>query len=187
MYDSLEALRLSFLGIPRYWRSTTLPANHVWANGDFVLFSDWPELKKVYDAGGFAGMLLAYNANSATIAANLGKWRPNAANPTGLYTPKMNERFFQAWTGGEGAGITNVAGIPDVQGQFSVTTVGAFAEGAFSVFDSSAGLLTSNGGSYWHSIYQFYASRYNEIFGKSWTVMPPSVNLPVCIYLGVPA
>lgn len=187
VYDSLEALRLSFLGIPRYWRSTTLPANHVWANGDFVLFSDWPELKKVYDAGGFAGMLLAYNANSATIAANLGKWRPNAANPTGLYTPKMNERFFQAWTGGEGAGITNVAGIPDVQGQFSVTTVGAFAEGAFSVFDSSAGLLTSNGGSYWHSIYQFYASRYNEIFGKSWTVMPPSVNLPVCIYLGVPA
>ena len=97
--DYCEALRLSMIGVPRYWRSTTLPENHVWANGDLALFADWPELKKVYDAGGFAGMLLAYNANSATIAANLGKWRPNAANPTGLYVPNLSEQFFRAWTG----------------------------------------------------------------------------------------
>jgi len=104
--DYCEALRLSMIGVPRYWRSTTLPANHVWANGDFVLFSDWPELKKVYDAGGFAGMLLAYNANSATIAANLGKWRPNAANPTGLYVPKLSDQFFRGVDvrGGPGGG-----------------------------------------------------------------------------------
>ena len=88
------------IGVPRYWRSTTLPAGHVWANGDLALFADWPELKKIYDAGGFAGMLLAYNANSATIAANLGKWRPNAANPTGLYVPKLSEQFFRGWTQG---------------------------------------------------------------------------------------
>ena len=91
--DYCEALRLSMIGVPRYWRSTTLPANHVWANGDLVLFSDWPELKKVYDGGGFTGMLLAYNATSATIAANLGKWRPNTANPTGLYVPKLSDQF----------------------------------------------------------------------------------------------
>ena len=97
--DYCEALRLSMIGVPRYWRSTSLPANHVWANGDLVLFSDWPELKKVYDGGGFTGMLLAYNATSATIAANLGKWRPNAANPTGLYVPKLSDQFFRAWTG----------------------------------------------------------------------------------------
>ena len=94
-----EAFRLSMIGVPRYWRSTTLPAGHVWANGDLALFADWPELKKIYDAGGFAGMLLAYNANSATIAANLGKWRPNAANPTGLYVPNLSEQFFRGWTG----------------------------------------------------------------------------------------
>lgn len=99
-----EALRKNLIGVPRYWRSTTLPANHVWANGDFVLFSDWPELKKVYDGGGFNGMLLAYNADNATIAANLGKWRPNAANPTGLYVPKLSEQFFRAWTGAGSAG-----------------------------------------------------------------------------------
>mgnify|MGYP004700055521 CR=1 FL=1 len=100
--DYCEALRLSMIGVPRYWRSTTLPAGHVWANGDLALFADWPELKKIYDAGGFAGMLLAYNANSATIAANLGKWRPNAANPTGLYVPNLSEQFFRAW--GQGTG-----------------------------------------------------------------------------------
>ena len=103
--DYCEALRLSMIGVPRYWRSTTLPANHVWANGDLVLFSDWPELKKVYDSGGFTGMLLAYNATSATIAANLGKWRPNAANPTGLYVPKLSDQFFRAWTGVGQAGL----------------------------------------------------------------------------------
>ena len=95
-----EAFRLSMIGVPRYWRSTTLPENHVWANGDLALFADWPELKKVYDAGGFTGMLLAYNANAATIAANLGKWRPNAANPTGLYVPNLSEQFFRGWTQG---------------------------------------------------------------------------------------
>ena len=103
--DYCEALRLSMIGVPRYWRSTSLPANHVWANGDLVLFSDWPELKKVYDGGGFTGMLLAYNATSATIAANLGKWRPNAANPTGLYVPKLSDQFFRAWTGVGQAGL----------------------------------------------------------------------------------
>ena len=94
-----EAFRLSMIGVPRYWRSTTLPAGHVWANGDLALFADWPELKKIYDAGGFAGMLLAYNANSATIAANLGKWRPNAANPTGLYVPNLSDQFFPSLGG----------------------------------------------------------------------------------------
>ena len=94
-----EAFRLSMIGVPRYWRSTALPDGHVWANGDLALFSDWPELKKVYDGGGFTGMLLTYNATTATIAANLGKWRPNAANPTGLYVPKLGEQFFSAWTG----------------------------------------------------------------------------------------
>ncbi|WP_418449369.1 hypothetical protein, partial [Bilophila wadsworthia] len=134
--DYCEALRLSMIGVPRYWRSTTLPANHVWANGDLVLFSDWPELKKVYDGGGFTGMLLAYNATSATIAANLGKWRPNAANPTGLYVPKLSDQFFRGWRPGagreagswQGDAIRNLVGIiddvhmgqiPSCQGVFS--------------------------------------------------------------------
>jgi hypothetical protein len=82
------------------WTSTTLPANCCWPNGDLILFADWPELKAKYQAGGFAGMLLAYNANAATIAANLAKWRPNAASPTGLYTPNIGDQFLRAWVSG---------------------------------------------------------------------------------------
>lgn len=192
-----EAFRLSMIGVPRYWRSTTLPVGHVWANGDLALFADWPELKKIYDAGGFAGMLLAYNANSATIAANLGKWRPNAANPTGLYVPNLSEQFFRAWTSGAGeAGVHHDAGLPEISGSFAVRgtmindnsvleTTGAFLytntsyDERFASFQVSSN-LSSQGCT-------FNAARNNTIYGASPTVMPASVNLPVILYLGIPA
>ena len=187
--DYCEALRLSMIGVPRYWRSTTLPANHVWANGDLVLFSDWPELKKVYDGGGFTGMLLAYNAISATIAANLGKWRPNAANPTGLYVPKLSDQFFRAWTGAGEAGKYNASGLPELTGGFSAY---CFNDGdpwhAMTSTNSGQNALTvgsSNGTRY--TAFTFRASLSNTIYGASSTVMPPSVNLPVILYLGIPA
>ena len=49
--EGMEAWRTSWIGVPRYWRSTALPPNHCWANGDFVSFADWPELAQVYEAG----------------------------------------------------------------------------------------------------------------------------------------
>ena len=199
--DYCEALRLSMIGVPRYWRSTTLPENHVWANGDLALFADWPELKKVYDAGGFAGMLLAYNANSATIAANLGKWRPNAANPTGLYVPNLSEQFFRAWTGGGGsAGGYNAPGLPNIQGVSSgdncltthVLSIGSVWTGPLRVGYNleSAGEVYERRANPYEGLYggmQFDASRANAIYGASPTVMPPSVNVPCITYLGLPA
>lgn len=117
--DYMEEWRKSWIGVPRYWRSTTLPANHCWANGDAVLFADWPELKAVYDAGGFEGMLLPWDASSEQQAANLGKWRPNALNPTGLFTPNLSAQFFRNWALGDvGAGTHNAAGIPNATGAF---------------------------------------------------------------------
>ena len=192
--DYCEALRLSMIGVPRYWRSTSLPADHVWANGDLVLFSDWPELKKVYDGGGFTGMLLAYNATSATIAANLGKWRPNAANPTGLYVPKLSDQFFRAWTGSVGsAGTHHDAGLPEISGAFGVRGTMIIdnsiieANGAFRITETSYDVnyasfqVSSNLSSQGCT---FYASRNNVIYGSSPTVMPASVNLPAILYLG---
>ena len=102
--EEQEALRLSMIGVPRYWRSTTLPAHHCWANGDFVEFADWPELKKVYDAGGFKGMLMAWDADEETQAANLGMWRPDAAKPTGLFPPNLSGQFFRNWGLASGRG-----------------------------------------------------------------------------------
>lgn len=116
--EEQEALRLSMIGVPRYWRSTTLPPHCCWANGDFVEFADWPELKKIYDAGGFKGMLMAWDADEETQAANLGMWRPDAAKPTGLFTPNLSGQFFRNWGPGadsqagawERDAIRNIAG-----------------------------------------------------------------------------
>ena len=186
-----EAFRLSMIGVPRYWRSTTLPAGHVWANGDLALFADWPELKKIYDAGGFAGMLLAYNANSATIAANLGKWRPNAANPTGLYVPNLSEQFFRAWTGGTGnAGGYNAPGLPEIEGHFDGCDIlgdsisdwrGAFIRDGLLY----GNIVGSPSGMGIELPTTFSAMASNPIYGSSATVMPASINLPVILYLGI--
>ena len=190
-----EAFRLSMIGVPRYWRSTTLPAGHVWANGDLALFADWPELKKIYDAGGFAGMLLAYNANSATIAANLGKWRPNAANPTGLYVPNLSEQFFRGWTGGagreagswQGDAIRNVTGSAGIGGQTGLAYPLAM--------DGNTGALCPQGEKGTHSLSTMTSvNTYGGlVFDASHAVptaaenRPVNIAVPVILYLGLSA
>lgn len=188
---TLNSWRTSWIGVPRPWRSTTLPPNHCWANGDFISFSDWPELQTVSDSGGFAGMLLPWDADSGTQAANLGMWRPNAALPTGLYTPNLTGKFLQSWTPGSGsAGTYTSAGLPDI---------GGFASGLLmSVTPDSGGALllysptgpdvqTINGDVNPWGYVDFKASRSNSIYGSSTSVMPESIALPYIIYLGQPA
>ena len=97
-----EEWRTSWIGVPRPWRSTALPSSHCWANGDFVAFADWPELEQVYAAGGFEGMLMAWDADGETQAANLGQWRPDAAEPTGLYVPQLSKQFLRCFVGADG-------------------------------------------------------------------------------------
>ena len=176
------------IGVPRYWRSTTLPANHVWANGDLVLFSDWPELKKVYDGGGFTGMLLAYNATSATIAANLGKWRPNAANPTGLYVPKLSDQFFRGWTGTGEAGSWQADTGRELTGDQTFTAAAegwvATGSGAFGASTLEFNTLAITGGtSSQTSAYNFRASR---VWGNHSGVefAPVHIWQPCIVYLG---
>jgi len=187
--DYMEEWRKSWIGVPRYWRSTILPANHCWANGDAILFADWPELKAVYDAGGFEGMLLPWDASSEQQAANLGKWRPNALNPTGLYTPNLSGQFFRNWAPGDSlvAGAHNEAGLPEISGKVSraFLTLNAKTEGAFNLNDKNVG--SQSGGESAISELIFSASKSNTIYGNSATVMPASVNHPVCLYLGRPA
>ena len=98
---TLEAIRKSWIGAPRYHRSTVLPPDYAWVNGDLILFEDRPEFEEVYLAGGFEGMLLEANATSEQIAANLGKFRKHP-NGLGLYLPSCGEQFFRAWTSGAG-------------------------------------------------------------------------------------
>ena len=184
--DYMEEWRKSWIGVPRYWRSTTLPANHCWANGDAVLFADWPELKALYDAGGFEGILLPWDASSEQQAANLGKWRPNALNPTGLYTPALSGQFFRNWGLGseEEAGIFNQPGLPNITGGWT----GDFSSGHYGAFSSSQ--MSSFGignGSYGKMKTTMDASRCSPIYGRATTVMPSSINQPIILYLGRPA
>lgn len=188
---TLEAIRKSWIGAPRYHRSTVLPPDYAWVNGDLILFEDRPEFEEVYLAGGFEGMLLEANATSEQIAANLGKFRKHP-NGLGLYLPSCGEQFFRAWVGGSTAGATNPAGLPAVTGEASWTR-GAGGEpattnsaGAFRV--TLAGSTTTNAVSGAGDVrLDFDASWSNPIYGASPTVMPASVDLPVCLYLGLRA
>ena len=99
---------------------------------------------------------------------------------------------FRAWTGGSTAGATNPAGLPAVTGEASWTR-GAGGEpattnsaGAFRV--TLAGSTTTNAVSGAGDVrLDFDASWSNPIYGASPTVMPASVDLPVCLYLGLRA
>ena len=193
--DYMEEWRKSWIGVPRYWRSTTLPANHCWANGDAVLFADWPELKAVYDAGGFEGMLLPWDASSEQQAANLGKWRPNALNPTGLYTPALSGQFFRNW-GPEG---DNPAGGWASDAMRALTGMASFARGSGGgsiLMDDAEGVfhVDRNGISiqaYTGSSTNFPLSRL--FFDSSRDTptgpenVPPHVWQPAILYLGRPA
>lgn len=98
----LEVLRKLTIGAPKFHRSTVLPDDHAWPDGSFIEFDDWPEFYEIYKQGGFTGLVMPWNADAATQAANLGKFRPNAANPTGLYLPLHGGQFFRNWALGQG-------------------------------------------------------------------------------------
>lgn len=182
--EEQEALRKSMIGVPRYWRSTTLPANHCWANGDFVSFSDWPELKEVYDAGGFQGMLMAWDADEETQAANLGQWRPDAANPTGLFTPNLGGQFFRNWAPGKGT--VPGAWITDT-GRNATGTIGSLDTYAIptGVFFSDGVAGTAVGGENRSTKKMDLSRQWAEHAGKEFA--PVHIWQPLCLYLGRPA
>ena len=193
--DYMEEWRKSWIGVPRYWRSTTLPANHCWANGDAVLFADWPELKAVYDAGGFEGMLLPWDASNEQQAANLGKWRPNALNPTGLYTPALSGQFFRNWA----QGGDNPAGSWASDAMRALTGMASFArgsgggsilmddaEGVFHVDRNGISIQAYTGSSTNFPLSRlFFDSSRNTPTGPE--NVPPHVWQPAILYLGRPA
>lgn len=181
----------TWIGVPRYWRSTTLPPNHCWANGDFVEFADWPQLEQVYNAGGFAGMLMAWDADSGTQAANLGQWRPDAAEPTGLYTPNLGGQFLRNWVLGDGTAPgawvsdkgRNITGTVDY---LIGTTTGGMSSGCFSGTTEQASPEVAEGGNHHEITLNFDAATvWGEHAGNEFA--PIHVWQPIVIYLGLPA
>ena len=174
-----------WIGVPRFWRSTVLPPCHCWANGDFVAFSDWPDLKKVYDSGGFEGMLLPWDASSEEQAANLGKWRPDSSdNPTGLFTPNLSGQFFRNWA--PGADTTAGTWLADT-GRNATGVVGALdsdvlPSGVF--FTNGRGLTAVSSGD--RSIVKMDLSKqWKGHVGTEFS--PEHIWQPAILYLGRPA
>ena len=96
---------------------------------------------------------------------------------------------FRGWTGAGEAGKYNAPGLPELLGGFSAYTFDAgMPWQAITSVDSGMNALTvgSSGGTRYNA-FTFRASLSNAIYGASSTVMPPSINLPVILYLGIPA
>ena len=108
------------------------------------------------------------------------------ASPLDLWYPRPR---FRAWTGAGESGRYNAPGLPELLGGFSAYTYDAgMPWQAITSVDSGMNALTvgSSGGTRYNA-FTFRASLSNTIYGASSTVMPPSVNLPVILYLGIPA
>ena len=188
--DLLEDWRKSWIGVPRYWRSTVLPDDHCWANGDFVSFSNWPELHAVYEAGGLEGMLLGWDATEEEQAANLGKWRPDSSIPTGLYTPALSGQFFRNWAPGAstnagcwaadtGRGLRGGINTNTGLAQMSTEPLGLFALASDGV--AYSGNKTSEPDSFIFDA----ATVWGEHAGAEFA--PVHVWQPLCLYLGRPS
>ena len=184
--DLLEDWRKSWIGVPRYWRSTVLPDDHCWANGDFISFSNWPELHAVYEAGGLEGMLLGWDATEEEQAANLGKWRPDSSIPTGLYTPVLSGQFFRNWGPGEGngAGTHVLDTMRVITGQIYTYGNSGSNSGALA-FNQSTTAIQGGSTSYGGTL-QLNSSNLGERYSGGETA-PQHIWQPLCLYLGRPA
>ena len=188
--DLLEDWRKSWIGVPRYWRSTVLPDDHCWANGDFISFSNWPELHAVYEAGGLEGMLLGWDATEEEQAANLGKWRPDSSIPTGLYTPALSGQFFRNWGPGDetapGAWASDKG--RNITGQVAYligTTSGGISSGCFTGTTQSPPVEVAEGENHHEITLNFDAATvWGEHAGNEFA--PVHVWQPAILYLGRP-
>ena len=184
--EEQELLRKLSIGCPKFWRSTTLPANHAYPDGSLILFDDWPEFKAVYDAGGFAGMLMPWDADAATQAANLGKFRPDAANPTGLYLPLHGGQFFRAWALGQEreAGVWGRDEIRNITGSVNIMRLAdGGAVGPFSLINDRVVAVGVGGVTASISDIGFSAS---NVVSTGPQNVPPHIWQPIILYLGRP-
>ena len=194
--EEQEFLRKLTIGAPKFHRSTVLPDNHAWPDGSFIEFEDWPEFYEIYEQGGFTGLVMPWDADTEEQAANLGKFRPNAANPTGLYLPLHGGQFFRAWVLGSEreAGGWGRDEIREIEGalqrlpqpQSGYVWLPSGLTGAFSI-DNDSGRSTST-----MSGINFTSNPTKVLFKASNVVptgpmnVPPHIWQPIILYLGCP-
>ena len=168
----LDFLRKLKIGAPRYHCSTTLPDRHAWINGDFIAFEDAPEFGEKYEAGGFDGMVMPWDADEEHQAAHLGQFRPDSANPTGLFLPVDGGQFFRNWGPGS-------KGNP---GNWYADNVRAHTHTFGQRLTSGGGANYGNPTSQWWFELTGDAAKTASYGGKE--TAPVHIYQPVMIYLG---
>ena len=186
----LDFLRKLKIGAPRYHCSTTLPDRHAWINGDFIAFEDAPEFGEKYEAGGFDGMVMPWDADEEHQAAHLGQFRPDSANPTGLFLPVDGGQFFRNWALGAeaAAGIANTDTGRNITGNVNFNNLGVpyLYEAFYPLSGDNNGGEPSVTPKGWASNFAFDASRvWKEHSGQEFA--PVHVWQPAILYLGRPA
>ena len=184
--ERAEFLNKLSIGAPKFHRSTVLPDDHAWPDGSFIEFDDWPEFGEVYEQGGFTGLVMPWDADTEEQAANLGKFRPNAANPTGLYLPLHGGQFFRNWTlGADGtAGAWGSDAVRNIVGKIGAIPYGVSIAGTSGVFYENGSASGWQGGSYGFKGVYIDISRGVPTGPRN---VPPHNWQPVAIYLGTPA
>ena len=184
--ERLEVLRKLTIGAPKFHRSTVLPADHAWPDGSFIEFDDWPEFGEVYEQGGFTGLVMPWDADTEEQAANLGKYRPNSANPTGLYLPLHGGQFFRNWVlGADGtAGAWGSDAVRNIVGKIgAVPHGGVSVAGVSDAFYEGGTAVGWQGGPYDFKAVYMDISRVVSTGPQN---TPQHVWQPVIIYLGRP-
>ena len=184
----LDFLRKLKIGAPRYHCSTTLPDRHAWINGDFIAFEDAPEFGEKYEAGGFDGMVMPWDADEEHQAAHLGQFRPDSANPTGLFLPVDGGQFFRNWAPGSGkvSGAWSTDSGRNLTGQVDYllgTTSGGITSGCFSRTTQRPPVAVAEGQNHHQIVLNFDAATvWGEHAGTEF--VPPHVWQPAILYLG---
>lgn len=127
----LDFLRKLSIGRPVWHTSTTLPDRHMWVNGDLIDFDAHPEFGEKFEAGGFAGLVMPWDADAEYQAAHLGQFRPNSANPSAVFSPLHGGQFFRNWAlGADGAaGAWGRDECRNAEGHFGVFPDGSVIQG----------------------------------------------------------
>ncbi len=193
----LEVLRKLTIGAPKFHRSTVLPADHAWPDGSFIEFDDWPEFGEVYEQGGFTGLVMPWDADTEEQAANLGKFRPDAANPTGLYLPLHGGQFFRAWALGQSAdaGAWREDKLRVITGDFCSADEGDTGTERADINSVSGAFFIKPGTGTYNAGVTLYADRARIAFDTSLLgsnyagteTAPQHIWQPVILYLGRPA
>ena len=97
---------------------------------------------------------------------------------------------FRNWAlgAGESAGTYNAPGLPNVAGRILafLTSTPDYSGVIYADITPNNKTLTGNPGGWGWANLRIDASRGSAIYGGSATVMPPSIDMPVILYLGRP-